>query len=438
MTTPSLQIRPRDRDTILQALSAGVVPRAGLRHIQVGRISEIEALVRDIDRIADSGSSIRFIIGEYGAGKTFFLSLVRLIALERKLVTANADLAPDRRLHAGAGQARGLYGEAIRNLATRTKPDGNALASIVERFVTEAVKEATSTKRSVEALIDEKLASLQDYLGGYDYAVVLKAYWRGSEENNEFLKASALRWLRAEYSTKTEARMALGVRTIIDDDNVYDAFKLLAAFIRLAGYGGLFLVLDEMVNLYKLQSSQARNQNYEQLLRIVNDCLQGNVAGLGFAFGGTPEFLLNTRRGLYSYEALQSRLSENVFVREGLVDYSGPVIRLSSLTPEDLYILLANIRHVFAGGDPSKYPVPDEALTAFMEHCQRRIGEAYFRTPRNTIKAFVQLLSILEQNPGATWASLLAHMEVAEDNFGEGDKVESDGSDDDELAAFKL
>lgn len=433
-------IKPRDRDTILQALAAGVVPRTGLRHIQVGRAAEVGALVRDIDRIADGGSAMRFVIGEYGAGKTFFLNLIRLIALERKCVTLHADLAPDRRVHATAGQARGLYSEAVRNMATRTKPEGGALASVVERFVTECVKDGEARGIPVEKAIDERLAQLQEHVGGYDYAAVLKAYWRGSEEGDEALKAAALRWLRGEYSTKTEARQALNVRNIIDDGDVYDSLKLLAAFVRHAGYAGMLVVFDEMVNLYKLQSSQARNQNYEQILRMLNDVLQGNVSGLGFVLGGTPEFLMDTRRGLYSYQALQSRLAENAFATKGLVDLSGPVLRLQSLTPEDLLILLSNIRAVFAGGDQAAYLVPEEAFPAFMTHCNQRIGEAYFRTPRNTIKAFVQFLAVLEQNPGTDWKGLLGGVEVFSDVEAPTEGADGEGSSasDDELASLRL
>ena len=432
MSQPPL--RPRDRDTILQALAAGVVPRLGLRHIQVGRAGEIGALVRDIDRVADGGAAMRLVVGEYGAGKTFFLNLVRLIALERKCVTIHADLAPDRRLHATGGQARGLYAEAIRNMATRTKPEGGALASILERFVTACVQQAEADGRPVERVIDAQLAPLHDHLGGHDFATVVKGYWRAGEEENDALKAAALRWLRAEYPTKTEARQALGVRSIIDDADVYDSFKLMAAFVRIAGYAGLVVVLDEMVNLYKLQSAQARNQNYEQLLRMLNDVLQGDVAGLGFVLGGTPEFLMDSRRGLYSYQALQSRLAENGFATGGLVDLSGPVIRLQSLTPEDLLILLGNIRSVFASGDPAAELVPDAALTAFMTHCNGRIGEAYFRTPRNTIKAFVQFLAVLEQNPGTDWRPLIGAVEVANDEGGADDAI----VEDDELATLRL
>ena len=233
--------------------------------------------------------------------------------------------------------------------------------------------------------------------------------------SNDVFEVFAIRWLRGEYSTKTDAKRDLGVRTIIDDENVYDSLKSLACLVRLAGYAGLLVMFDEMANIYKLQNSQARKQNYEQLLDIVNDSLQGTTSGIGSVMCGTLEFLLDTRRGLFSYEALQSRLAENTFASGGLVDLSGPVIRLQSLTPEDLLVLLGNIRMVFASGDPSKFLVPDEALTAFMEHCDRKIGEAYFRTPRSTVKAFVHMLSVLEQNPGTKWEDLLDRIPIAPD-----------------------
>ncbi|RYG45746.1 ATP-binding protein, partial [bacterium] len=404
-------------------------------HIQVARDREIRALLGDIDRIADGGAAIRFIIGDFGSGKTFFLGLVRAMALERKLVVVQADLNPDRRLQASAGQGRSLYQELMRNMTTRAKPEGGALSAVVERFVASAVEEARTEGDAPETVIHRRLASLREMVGGYDFADVIAAYWRGHESGNETLKGDAVRWLRAEFSTKTDARNALGVRTIVDDANVYDMLKLMGRFVRLAGFGGLLVELDELVNLYKLANSQARNANYEQILRILNDCLQGGASGIGFVLGGTPEFLMDPRRGLYSYQALASRLQENSFARDGLSDLSGPVIRLQSLTGEDLYVLLYRLRDLQALGDPSKRLVPDDALGAFLTHCRNRIGDAYFRTPRNTIKGFLDLLSILEQNPGTPWDSLIENIAVGEEaNPDTGPEI----PEDDELATLRL
>ena len=431
------RIRPRERDSIIQSLKAGVTPRNGIQHIQVGRVNEIKAVIRDIERISDGGSAFRLIIGDYGSGKTFFMGVARDMALQNKVVTAHADLSPDRRIQASQGQARNLYSELMRNISTRNKPDGNALSSIVEKFISTARIQADNTSKSVEGIIQEKLSELNELVGGYDFSKVIGLYWEAFDSGNDELKSNVIRWLRAEYTAKTDARKDLGVRNIIDDKNFYDSIKLMSLFVKQAGYAGLLVNLDEMVNLYKLRSTQARTSNYEQILRILNDSLQGGTSHLGFILGGTPEFLLDPRRGLYSYEALQSRLAENTFAKSsGVIDYSSPTIHLASLTPEELYILLKNLRHVFASGNPDEYLVPDDALLSFLEHCSNKIGDAYFRTPRNTIKAFTDMLSVLEQNDHIHWKDLIEDVTVQKEKPSD---IESDVlDDDDELADFRL
>lgn len=455
--TAGTKIKAKDRDAVIRSLRAGVVPRSGQHLIQVGRVQELEALIKDVDRIGDGGSGIRFVIGEYGSGKTFFLSLVRAIALQKKLVTAHADLTPDRRLHASKGQARSLYAELMRNLSTRAKPDGGALSSVVEKFVSSAMTEARSRDVTPEMVIRERLEHLSEMVGGYDFAEVIAAYWRGHDNGDDVLKSNAVRWLRGEFSTKTDAKKALGVRTIVDDANFYDQLKLFARFVKLAGYGGFVVCLDELVNLYKLANTQARKSNYEQILRILNDSLQGTADNLGFVLGGTPEFLMDTRKGLYSYEALQSRLAENTFVGNGIVDFTHPVIRLASLSQEDLYVLLTKIRHVFATGDAAAYLLSDAEIQGFMQHCFQKVGEAYFRTPRNTITAFINLLAVLEQNPGVSVEGLIGKVTLEPEQNPDLLPLEEaeDGNDpsaassatvtateeadaDDDLASFKL
>ncbi|BDD11705.1 DUF2791 domain-containing protein (plasmid) [Fulvitalea axinellae] len=436
------RIRAKERDAIIQSLKSGVTPKVGIQHIQVGRNQEIKALCQDIDRIVDGGATFRLIIGEYGSGKTFFLSVIRSIALEKKMVTINADLSPDRRINASSGQARNLYSELMRNISTRSKPDGNAMTSIVERFITLARQDSEQNNTSISDAIHERLKELSELVGGYDFAKVIEAYWEGHEEDNELKKSNAIRWMRAEYSTKTDARRDLGVRNIINDNSFYDSLKLMSLFIKQAGYTGLLVNLDELVNLYKLNSTQARTTNYEQILRILNDCLQGTAEHIGFLLGGTPEFLLDARRGLYSYEALRTRLAENGFAQKaGVIDYSSPALHLANLTPEELYILLRNLLHVFASGDARNYLLPDEALRAFLHHCSQTIGDAYFRTPRNTIKEFIDLLSVLEQNPTTDWKTLINDIDLKEEmpsGMVTDDISEREEKDNDGLAGFKI
>ncbi len=407
------EIKPRERTAIIQSLKAGVVPKIGLHHIQVGRKKEIEAILQDLKNIEDGSAAVRFIIGRFGSGKTFFLNLSRAMSLEQKFVVVQADITTERRLHASGGQARALYSELIRNMATKTKPEGGALQAIIEKWISGIeydVKEMRGgSDDDVEKHIFKQLEKLQDLVNGYDFAMVINQYYRAHKTHNEQLQQFAIRWLRAEYSTKTEARQDLNVRNIIDDAQVYDYLKLMAHFVKIAGYKGLIVNIDEMVVLsHRLANTQARNSNYEAILRIVNDSLQGNSSYIGFLFGGTDEFLEDKRRGLYSYEALATRLAQNTFATNtNMQDFSSPVIKLQNLSQEDLFVLLHNIRNVFACGDSTKHLVPEEGLTAFMSYCYQTLGAAYFATPRDVIKKFVDFLGIIEQNPSCIWSELL-------------------------------
>jgi hypothetical protein len=406
-----LEIKRRERDAVLQSLQAGLVPRLGLHLIQVGRKLEVEAILSDLERIEQEGAAFRIVVGRFGSGKSFFLNLVRNLALQKRIVVLQADMSMERRLHASGGEARALYSELVKNLAIKSKPDGGALRNLCEGWISGLhyqVTNAGGKEEDVKKRIFEDLKSLQDHVGGFEFAEVLARYYEGYATSNDALQAAALRWLRGEYTTKTEARTELGVRRIIDDENFYDSLKLLSAFCVKAGHAGVLVNIDEMVVLsHRLPSARARQTNYESLLTILNDCMQGSVRGLGFIMAGTDECLEDKRRGLYSYEALRSRLQENRFTGDGVVDFSGPVVRLQNLTPEDLVVLLRNIRHVHASGNESKYIVPDEALIALLKKASETLGAEYYKTPRDVVRSFVGLLNVLEQNPNRKWQDFL-------------------------------
>ena len=406
-----IEIKRRERDAILQSLQAGLVPRLGLHLIQVGRKQEVEAMLADLERIEQGGSAFRIVVGRFGSGKSFFMNLVRNLALQKRLVVVQADMSMERRLQASGGEARALYSELVRNLAIKNKPDGGALRNLCEGWISTLqyeVTQAGGTQEDVKKRIFDDLKSLQDHVGGFEFTEVLAKYYEGYISGNDALQGAALRWLRAEYTTKTEARQDLGVRRIIDDENFYDSLKLLAAFSIKAGHAGVLVNLDEMVVLsHRMPSARSRQSNYESLLTILNDCLQGSVRGLGFMMAGTDECLEDKRRGLYSYEALRSRLAENRLAGDGVVDFSGPVVRLQNLAPEELLVLLQNVRNVHAYGDPTKYIVPDEALVAVLKKASETLGAQYYKTPRDIVRSFVGLLNVLEQNPNRKWQEFL-------------------------------
>ncbi len=437
-------IKPKERETIIQSLRSGVVPRIGLQHIQVGRINELKSFVKDVDTISDGGSSFRIVIGEYGSGKTFFLSLTRNIALEKGLVTINADLSPNKRLYGTGGVVRALLSELVSSLSTRTKSDGNALTTILDRFISIAQEKAISEGKDVTTIIMTLLRELNDIPTGYSFAYVISKYWEAYESGNDVIKDCSIKWLRAEYISKTDALNDLGIREIINDSSFFNTLRLYALLVKKAGYKGLLVCLDEMVNIYKLMGN-SRRVNYEEILNILNNTLQGSVSGIGFVMSGTPDFLTDTRRGLYSYEALRSRLAENSFSKKlGIVDYNSTVLRLANLSKEELFVLLKNLRNVFAMGKKENYLVPDEALIAYMNYCSNKIGDSYFRTPRNTIKGFLDLLSILEQYPSLNWNDVIEEIEIKQDI--EPTEIEDiltlqgkiNQNEEDEFASFKL
>jgi hypothetical protein len=442
------EIKRRERDAVLNSLQAGLVPRTGVHLIQVGRIDEVKAMLANLESIEQGGAAFRIVMGRFGSGKSFFLNLVRTLALQKRMVVVQADMTTERRINATDGKARALYSELMKNLAIKSKPDGEALRNLCEGWISKIqneVKTAGGNDDEVKRRIFVDLKDLQDSVGGFEFATVLSKYYEGYATGNDNLQSAALRWLRGEYTTKTEARAALGVHRIIDDENFYGSLKLLAAFCIKAGYTGLLVNLDEMVVLSeRLPSARARQTNYEAVLVMINDCLQGGVKNLGFVLGGTDEFVENPKRGLYSYEALRSRLAVNRFAGQGVKDFSGPVLRLQNLSPEELFVLLQKIRHIHAFGDESKYIVPDDALKAVLKKASETLGADYYKTPRDVIRSFVGLLNVLDQNPGRDWQSFLGDVSFAkrdnvisiEEEIANG--VPPPADIEDNLATFKL
>ncbi len=418
-----MPIAKREATAILNSLNAGVVPRTGLRHIAVGRLREIAALKQDMDQIRDGGATVRFVIGRFGSGKSFLLQLARTYALESKFVVADADFSPERRLHGTGGQAVATYRELMKNLSTQTRPDGNALPAIIEKWISN-VQATVAAKQSlapdapefataVKAEIVSTVNGMEELVHGFDFGTVISAYYQGYIDGNDELKGDAIRWLRGEFSTKSEAREALDVRSIIDDDNYYDYLKVLGRFVRDVGYVGLLICLDEAVNLYKITHSVARTNNYEKVLSIVNDCLQGRAGSFGFIFGGTPEFLEDQRRGLFSYEALRTRLSGSRFVTDGMRDYSGPVLSLPPLATEEVYVFLQKVRDIHRDTVPGSRGLDDANIVAYMEDALQRSGAKEFSTPRDLVRDFVTLLNLLAQYPDKTWADIAKSLPTA-------------------------
>ena len=411
------KIPKRISQTILQSLGGGMVPRTGIEQIAVGRKDELEALLTDLDDIvAEGGATFRIIVGPYGSGKSFLLQLLRNYAFRRKFVVADADLSPQKRLTGSKNEGLELYRELLHNMAIDTRPDGNAFAVLLEKWISNIQSQVVTAGTSpsspgftneVEKRIHATISAMKGMVHGFDFATVVNAYWRGHQYGVDELKDNAIRWLQGEFNTKTEARQALKVGAIIDDSTWYDHIKLLAYFVQQIGYKGLIIFIDEAVNLYHISHKVSRNNNYERLLTILNDTLQGRAEYLGVLFGAVPDMVHDKRRGLYGYEALKTRLEDSRFARQGLRDMSGPIIRLDVLSHNEIFLLLQTIREIHGNHHKYEPGLDDRQLQAFMSMVLDRIGADTLLTPREILRDFVTLLNLLQQNPDESFESLV-------------------------------
>ncbi|MBD5432047.1 MAG: ATP-binding protein [Lactobacillus sp.] len=437
MTEKKRKIPKRIAQTVLNSLKGGVVPRIGLPYITVGRKAEIEALLHDVDIISEGGASFRFVVGRYGSGKSFLLQAIRNYVMDKNFVVVDGDLSPERRLQGTKGQGLATYRELIQNLATKTRPEGGALPLILDRWInsiqakvaqeTGLNQEDSEFSEAVDKKIYEVIGNLNELVHGFDFAQLLKMYYEAYMNGDEETRAKVIKWFRGEYSRKTEAKNELGVNIIISDDDWYEYIKLFAMFFRQAGYAGLMVMVDELVNIYKIPNSISRQYNYEKMLTMYNDALQGKAKYLGIIMGATPQAIEDRRRGVYSYEALRSRLANGKFSKEGATDMYAPVINLEPLNAEEMLVLTEKLAQMHATLYGYESIITDEDLATFIKIEYGRVGADTNITPREVIRDFIELLDITWQHPDQKIGDLLNSDEFS---YTKSEAVSDEKSDD--------
>jgi hypothetical protein len=420
-------IKPKEATSIINSLIGGVVPKIGVQHITVGRSEEIDAFVKALDDVKNGHSMVKFWIGDFGSGKSFMLHLLNTVALKQKFVVSNADFTPDNRLYANDGKGLALYASIMDNVAIQTKPEGGALPTLMEKWIEQVVmKTAEDNKISPTEIRGEKYLNLIQTnmmkaineltdVGGFDFGTVVMKYYEGYIKDDEQLRRNSLKWLKGEYKTKTEAKQELGVREIITDTNYYDMLKNFCKLFVSMGYSGFMVNLDEVINLYKISTAVMREKNYEKILSIYNDCFQGKVTNLFFNFAGTKETLENERRGLFSYNALKTRLESNKFETAELRDFAQPVIRLLPLDHNEVFVLLNKLKAIFDFNYKTQIDISDTEIQSFMEEMFNKPGASEFLTPREVIRDFLNILNILRQNPTLDKKKLFGDIEITDE-----------------------
>lgn len=416
------KVPKRIATTIINSLRGGVVPRNGTGYIAVGREAEIKALLNDVEIIEDGGATFRFIVGRYGSGKSFLFQTIRSYVMDNNFVVVDADLSPERRLTGNKGQGLATYKELVKNMSTKTKPEGGALSLILERWIN-SIKTQVVCNNSFEVGSDEfnkavekeiyvVIDEIQELVNGFDFANIISLYWKASRTGNDELKNNTLRWLRGEYRLKTDVRRELGVSAIITDDNWYDYIKLLSAFLVRAGYKGMLMLIDELVNIYKIPHTVARQSNYEKILTMYNDTLQGKATHIGILMSGTPQCVEDPRRGVFSYDALKSRLESGKFSDASTHDLLSPIIKLEPLTQEELFVLIEKLANIHADLYSYTAIITEDDMISFLKMEFERIGSGSNITPREVIRDFIEILNILYQNPEKTITDIIGSNSV--------------------------
>ncbi len=423
----SLKIKSKEATAIINSLSGGVVPKIGVQHITVGRDLEVEAFTTALEDVKNGHSIVKFWIGDFGSGKSFMLHLLNTVATKQKFVVANADFTPENRLYSNDGKALTLYSAIMNNIAIQTKPEGGALPSLLDKWIEQVVAKTAQLhhiplieirNEAYFDLIQKNIMSTVNEItdtGGFDFGLVVIKYYEGYIKNDELLRRNALKWLKGEYRTKTEARQDLGIREIINDLNYYDMLKNFCKLFVSMGYSGFMINLDEAINLYKIATSTMREKNYEKILTIFNDCFQGKVSNMFINFAGTKEFLENERRGLFSYNALKTRLETNKFETTQLRDFTQPVLKLMPLNNNEIFVLLKKLKQIFDFNFQTSIDITDADIQAYMEEMFNKPGADEFLTPREVIRDFLNILSLLRQNPDADKRSMISNIEIRDE-----------------------
>ncbi len=409
------QVPNRIANILINALKGGVVPRVGLEYITVGRTQEIAAILHDIEMIEEGSASFRFIVGKYGSGKSFLLQTIRNYATAKGFVVVDAELSPERRFAGTKGQGLATYKELIQNLSTKSKPDGGALPLILEKWISgiqATVKAQPNVSEDefddlVERQIYAVASSLEGMVNGFEFAKAVVTYWKAYRQDDSAMKSNVLRWFRGEYPSRKEAKDDLGINFIVNDETWYDFLKIFAAFLVGAGYKGMLVVIDELVNIFKIPNSITRANNYEKILTMYNDVLQGKASHIGFLMGGTPQCIEDKYKGVFSYEALRSRLAEGHFATADIKDLSAPIIRLQMLSQEEMYILVEKLLNIHAQLYNYSPTLSHDELVYFLTVEYNRVGAQTHITPREIIRDFIELVNILHQNPQKSVSEIL-------------------------------
>lgn len=417
------RIPKRKAIVLLNALQGGVVPRVGLGYISVGREQEINALLRDIEVIENGGSTFRLISGNYGTGKTFLIQTIKEYLLDKGFVTCDCDLSPERCFIGTNGKNKGLatFQKLVSNISIKTCPEGGALQYILDDFISKIVMDEENntsaasninSKESARKSFQKFLIPFRTKVHGIEFTNILLRYYDAYQSNDFDEINRCLKWLKGEYRLRSEVKNDFGSSIMITDDDWFDFLDLYVTLFKIIGFKGLFIMFDEVINLFRIINPSYRLKNYEKVLNMYNDTLQGKVKNVGIILAGTPESIYDSTKGLFSYEALKSRL---YFANplQTKINPLSPIITLSPLTQSDLVVLLERLSVIHSEVTGYNNEISLEEILSFLQYVYGH--SEVVATTRSIIRDFLNLLNTKNDDNSLSFEDVLKNIAPSSD-----------------------
>lgn len=382
-------------ESIINALKNGNVPPEGVGEICVGRERELEEFDKIFSKVKDGAAVTRFLNGEFGSGKSFFLKLLEERALADNFVVAKVTLSRDVPFN----KFEVVYRSIVASLRCKT---GTSLEHIIEKWTTQlrmmALRETTDPYQQERIVIDNINNDLKEVRKhATTFAAAIENYYKLSARGDQETAKYAMAWLSGEKNIPYTIKRQFGVKGDIDRENAFKYLEALSSFLMALKYSGLIILIDEAEHIMTLHTKKLRDTAYDYMRFIYDECSLGRFHNTLFIFAGTPEFFEDPKMGVPSYTALNERI-EDVLNTE-FKDLRKPIIRLDGFKKDNLMELSDRLISMHEEVYEWEAKPVRESLDGIIARHEANAELTGYISPRNFVKSFISVLDVVQQNP---------------------------------------
>lgn len=335
---------------IIDSLRNGTVPAEGTENIAVGIDEELTEIQDQIERTREDKSAFKFIIGDYGSGKTFFSTSVREMAYDKKFVVSSVVISQETPLH----KFEELYRKIMEGMRTSENKKIPAFNFILEEWLLniedkvieieglDPYEDSKKFQIEMNKRINEELMIVGSIAASFANAI--RAFYKAKYEGDTVLAQGAVAWLKGD-NVRAELKSKLGVIGTITRENSFEFFRALLQMIKTAGYEGLMIILDEVETVQKLVRKDMRSAAYENLRFFIDESDRNSFPSCFFLYTGTTD-LMESEKGFKSLEPLYQRIKVEREKGDKFKNLRQPVMFLDGLNRDRLYEVACRVRNI--------------------------------------------------------------------------------------------